>query len=190
MSSPPTQFSTRMDSLQRAISTAVDCTRAVGRWLRRWPARLAGFHYLNSSGIPCQSREGCGPASLFVVLNHYGLKFTLPELERQLLGRVPGGTRIRRMAEFAEGLGFTARLRRVGLDLLPQVPLPSIAVVNRGHYIVLERRESGGHLVVADPLVGRCRIATNRFLKLTNGGEMLLLAPRRDSPLRRMTRIS
>jgi ABC-type bacteriocin/lantibiotic exporter with double-glycine peptidase domain len=80
------------------------------------------------------------------------------------------------MVQYAEEMGLVARAYKVGPDILMQIPLPSIAIVRRMHFIVLEQFESDEQLVIVDPLVGRCRIAVDRFLKVTNGGQMLLLA--------------
>lgn len=157
-------------------NTILSFARMYLRWLRRWPALLEGYHYIDSHDIPWQTREGCGPAVMQFVLRHYGFSLSLSDVEHQLLGRIPGGARVRRMAQYAEEMGFVARAYNVGQDNLAQLPLPSIAIVHRRHFIVLERIEKNEQLVIVDPSVGRCRIAKQKFLKVTNGGEMLLLA--------------
>jgi len=176
-----TYFTVLIDYIGAGSLAALAILRDCARFPWRLAAHSAGFHYLNSSGVTFQGSQNCGPAAMHMVFVSLGLPTSLRDLEQQMLHRVAGGTRMRRMAEVAKENGLVARARRVTAEVLPLIPLPSIAVIGRSHYIVVERYQPGQGLIVVDPQVGRCRVRIDRFLAATNGGEMLLLARSADS---------
>jgi ABC-type bacteriocin/lantibiotic exporter with double-glycine peptidase domain len=90
---------------------------------------------------------------------------------------------VRRMKEVAQKHGFRTLATRVCLADVPRIPLPSIALVKRRHYVVVEALAPDGSLIIIEPSIGRCRLGVSRFLKACSG-EMLLFLSNAECPTR------
>jgi hypothetical protein len=145
----------------------------LGMW-NRMSARVLGFKYLGPIGIASPlDCKGCGPATMQFILRQDGVDVPFEMLQREMMDR-PQGTSMRRMKEVAERHGFRTTARRVSLGEVPRIPLPSIALFRRRHYVVVQTFTPDGSLIIVDPSIGRCRVPAAQFLKDCNG-EMLLI---------------
>ncbi|MEV0460106.1 peptidase domain-containing ABC transporter [Catellatospora methionotrophica] len=107
------------------------------------------------------SATECGAACVAMVVSAYRRWTTVAECREQLgIGR-DGATALQ-MAQLARQLGMRARGVSVDLDSLPQLRLPAIVHWNFRHYLVLEKWDRRGALVV-DPGLGRRRISRDEF---------------------------
>ena len=130
---------------------------------------LRGGQYLGKTGVVLQQgRYDCGAAALKMVFDHYAIDRPLADFERDLLDR-PDGTSMLRLKEVAESWGFRAEGWRVSPNALTGIPLPSIALLNNRHYVVIESVESPRAIVYADPVIGRIRMPVERFWLKSNG---------------------
>ena len=121
-----------------------------------------------------QGRYDCGAAALGMILKSYGLEDA--DLKNELLDH-PRGTSMLRMKEVAERRGLIAEGWRIAEADIGSIHLPAIALMNKNHYVVLERVEPS-HVVYADPAVGRLRIELNEFFKRSNGEMLIFERPR------------
>ncbi|MFN0085184.1 MAG: cysteine peptidase family C39 domain-containing protein [Blastocatellia bacterium] len=147
-------------------------------------ARALGGEYLGRSGVIFQAAANdCGAAAMKMVFDHHGIDRTLAAWNAELVDD-PRGSSMLRMREVARKRGLEAEGWRISERDLDTIPLPAIALVNRDHYVVIERIDSAaGELVYADPALGRVRIKSRLFLR-KSGGRMLLFpkAERRKRP--------
>jgi ABC-type bacteriocin/lantibiotic exporter with double-glycine peptidase domain len=103
-----------------------------------------------------------------MVFDHYAIDRPLSEFERDLLDR-PTGTSMLRLKEVAESCGLRAEGLRVSESELVGIPVPSIALLNNKHYVVIESIESSNAIIYADPIIGRIRMPVERFWLKSNG---------------------
>ena len=151
---------------------------------KRLLATLQGFEYLGPAGTRLQRHpRSCGPAAMEIVFKHNGVDVSLESLEGQMMDQ-PGGTSMRRMKAVAETHGFPARARRVTLAELPRIPLPSIALFKRKHYIVVEAHAPDDALIIIDPCIGRCRVPAAKFLRDCDGELLMIWNHPRRTPTR------
>jgi ABC-type bacteriocin/lantibiotic exporter with double-glycine peptidase domain len=133
-----------------------------------------GGEYLDSSGVVLQkSSNDCGAAALKMVFDHYNMIRPLNDWTEELIDR-PEGTSMLRLKEVAEKWGLRADGWRISIQDLETIPLPSIALMTRSHYVVIESIQDSENLVYVDPSIGRMRINKSQFLSKTHG-EMLLI---------------
>jgi uncharacterized membrane protein YhaH (DUF805 family) len=143
----------------------------------RLSARLQGFKYLNAIDLSVpRGGQRCGPAAMQIILRQNGMDVPVESLLQELMDS-PRGTSVRRMKEVAERYGFRTVARRVSLAESPLVPLPSIALLKRGHYVVVEAIAPDASVTIIDPSIGRCRVPAPRFFEMCSA--MLLI--RRNS---------
>jgi hypothetical protein len=119
-----------------------------------------------------QLRSGdCGLAALAMVGLRRGLKLSVTELCAELR---PGskGLSLRQLQTLAEAHGLLCRAVRAPLDRLGELPLPAIAHLSEGHYIVLLELHDGG-VVVGDPELGITTWSVE-FLAQCASGALLL----------------
>ncbi|MCX5115779.1 peptidase domain-containing ABC transporter [Micromonospora sp. NBC_00362] len=130
------------------------------------------------------SATECGAACLAMVFSSYRRWTSVAECREQLgIGR-DGATALQ-MTQLARRTGMRARGVSVDLEGLPQLRLPAIVHWNFRHYLVLERWDRRGAVVV-DPGMGRRRMSREEFgegftgiaIELTPGEEF----ERRPSP--------
>ncbi len=125
--------------------------------------------------VPQRGDSDCGPASLKMVLGHYGLNgLTLEEIESAAaIG--PEGTSLLALKKIAEDQGLRSHGIRLSIANLIDVPMPAIAHVHGDHFVVLRSVDALG-VVVDDPSVGRLRMSTASFGRAW-GGLVLVFGP-------------
>jgi len=124
-----------------------------------------------------QSRDGCGAASLAVLLRRHGTH--VPQRLLWSMTRVPGGgTRLGELARAAACFGHRAEL---GADPgLLHTPLPAIVHLRRGHFVVLESRDADSAIVL-DPGCGRVRVPLADLQHRASGAILVLDAAAVDT---------
>lgn len=136
---------------------------------------VRGGEYLDNSGVVMQqSSNDCGVAALKMVFDHHHIVRPLGDWAGELMDR-PEGTSMLRMKEVTEKWGLRAEGWRVSSEDINSIPLPSIALMNRRHYVVIESIQETGDLIFADPSSGRFKMKLDLFLSKTRG-EMLLIS--------------
>ncbi len=144
-------------------------------------ARWNGARYLGRIEIHIpRAGNTCGPMAMRILLQLNGIIVPFESLCRELLDR-PQGTSVRRMKEVAQKYGFRALAKRVSLGDVSRLPLPSIALIKRRHFVVVEALASHSSMIILDPSIGRCKVGASRFLKDCNG-EMLLFLKNAECP--------
>jgi Peptidase C39 family len=129
--------------------------------------------------IPQLSSGDCGLAALAMVGLRRGLKLSVTELCAKIR---PGskGLSLRQLQTLAEDHGLPCRAVRAPLDRLGELPLPAIAHLSEGHYIVLLELHNGG-VVVGDPEVGITTWSVESLAKCASGA-LLLFKQRGQEP--------
>ena len=107
------------------------------------------------------SATECGAACLAMVLTAHRRWTSVAEC-RERLGIGRDGATALQMAQFARENGMRARGVSVDLDALDQLELPAIVHWKFRHYLVLERWDRRGAVVV-DPAMGRRRMSREEF---------------------------
>jgi len=121
----------------------------------------------------------CGAACLVSVAGSYGQQFSVSKI-RQTAGTDQRGTSMLGMVEAAQKMGFQAKAVRAGVEVIRQIPLPSIAhvLLENGlqHFVVLYRIDAK-KIVYMDPGTGTIvKTDTEGFTKIWTG-VLLLLEP-------------
>lgn len=95
----------------------------------------------------------CGAASLAMVLAFHGHHASLPEV-RQACGVSRDGANAVAIVRAARGYGLDAKGAKLGMEQLPQLPLPAILHWDFNHFVVLECLTKTRAFLV-DPACGR-----------------------------------
>jgi ABC-type bacteriocin/lantibiotic exporter with double-glycine peptidase domain len=136
---------------------------------RHMLAAVHQFEYIGTSGVVLQHGAfDCGPAALKMVLDYYRIPASLESLKSEMLDD-PRGTTMARMSLVARRMGLIADGRRVDEREFSTMTLPSIALFERRHYVVVSERMSGGYVTLLDPSLGRCRARQDTFLRACRG---------------------
>lgn len=142
---------------------------------KRIVAAMNRFEFLGSGGVVMQQGAfDCGPAALKMVLDYYRIPASLESLEREMLDS-PRGTTMARMSLVARQRGLLAEGRRVDEQEFSKLKLPSIALFERRHYVVVAERTPDGYLTILDPSLGKCRAREDTFLRSCHG-EILVIS--------------
>lgn len=126
-----------------------------------------------------QDVTDCGAACLVSIAASYGTNFSVSKV-RQTAGTDKRGTSMLGMVEAATKMGFNAKAVRAGIEVIRQIPLPSIAhvLLENGlqHFIVLYsiKREQ---LVYMDPATGTLVKSRHSDFSKIWTGVLLLLEP-------------
>lgn len=111
--------------------------------------------------VPQVQETDCGPACLTAVLAALGQDVSLSAVSREC-GDGRDGTSVADLARAASAHGATTsglRLRPDGerpvAEGLARIPVPAIALMRRGHFVVLEGLTRRGQVAVNDPATGR-----------------------------------
>ena len=124
---------------------------------------------LGTEGVVLQDKENnCGPAALQMVLNRYGLKTSLRELERRS-NLTAHGSNMLALKETAESFGLRAEGLRLQPKDLPHTPLPAVLFVGGRHFVVLDSLDREGSLYVRDPAMGRMKILNQKLSDIWKG---------------------
>ena len=124
-----------------------------------------------------EHRTDCGPAALVSVAWHHGLRCS-PGRARRLARGDSSGASLWGLALAARALGFEARGVRADSAALDDVPLPCIALQDRGvndHYVVVFARDGAAGLWIGDPTEGRVRRRSRAWFLRRWRGILLLL---------------
>lgn len=126
-----------------------------------------------------QDVTDCGAACLVSIAASYGTNFSVSKV-RQTAGTDKRGTSMLGMVEAATKMGFNAKAVRAGIEVIRQIPLPSIAhvLLENGlqHFVVLYsiKREQ---LVYMDPATGTLVKSRHSDFSKIWTGVLLLLEP-------------
>jgi ATP-binding cassette subfamily B protein len=126
-----------------------------------------------------QDVTDCGAACLVSIAASYGTNFSVSKV-RQTAGTDKCGTSMLGMVEAATKMGFNAKAVRAGIEVIRQIPLPSIAhvLLENGlqHFVVLYsiKREQ---LVYMDPATGTLVKSRHSDFSKIWTGVLLLLEP-------------
>ncbi len=121
-----------------------------------------------------QSASDCGAASLVMVGQYWGKRFSVNRL-REISHADRNGASLRGLVLAAESIGFTTRPVKTNLQSLAEQHLPAIAHWEGKHYIVVYQVTSK-YVVVGDPAIGQ-RIFTHKEFEEGWTGYTLLLQP-------------
>lgn len=128
---------------------------------------------LNSS---TSSADDNGLIALVMLLRFHGISID-PERIRHQFGRRPIG--IAEMLRCAKDLGLKARIARSSWARLVRVPLPALAVLNNGDFLLLGKAESDRAIVLRPGLLQPTTMTAEELSSIWDG--TLLLMTRRAS---------
>lgn len=111
-----------------------------------WPRRRVVY-------LPQMEVTECGAASLAMILAYHEHHASLPEV-RQACGVSRDGANALAIVRAARGYGLEAKGAKLGMEVLPQLPLPAILHWDFNHFLVLERL-TGRKAILVDPACGR-----------------------------------
>lgn len=114
----------------------------------------------------------CGAACLAMVLGYYGRHLSLEEV-RHVTGVSRDGTSALGLLEAARRMGLRGRGISLEVDSLHLLPTASILHWRFTHYVIFERLERGGVLLV-DPAEGRRWVSMDAFRKCFTGVALVL----------------
>ena len=109
----------------------------------------------------------CGAACLAMICRYHGRAVSLSRI-REVAHTSVDGTSLRSLATAAEQLGLAARSVKTNMAQVDQMPLPAIVHWDGNHWIVLEKVEAKG-VVVLDPGLGRRRLSREEFAAKWSG---------------------
>ena len=121
-----------------------------------------------------QSASDCGAASLVMVGQYWGKRFSVNRL-REISNADRNGASLRGLVLAAECIGFTTRPVKTSLDSLAKQDLPAIAHWSGKHYIVVYQI-TRTQVIVCDPAIGQ-RTFTHKEFETGWTGYTLLLTP-------------
>lgn len=135
--------------------------------------RERGAIYLGSDGVVMQDKiNTCGPAAVKMILEAYGNRVSLQELENG--EESPrGGWSMRSLKELAEQRGVHAEGWRLNPDNLSTGRFPMILFIEDRHFVVVDSVDAAGFVFVRDPAIGRMKLH-RRALAKTWKGEALV----------------
>lgn len=126
--------------------------------------------------------NNCGAAALKMVLEHFGHTGSLRELERQLVLSI-GGTSMQQLKEIASAFGLQAYGCMLRREDLASVRYPIIMFLKKNHFVVADRLDTSGCLLVRDPAMGVVKISPQALLDIWNG-EALVFASDQTASIR------
>ena len=103
----------------------------------------------------------CGPECLAELIRRNGGKVDVKALAKEM-GTNEMGTSMKALADTAKKHGFTAHGLRLTQDGLRKQPLPLIALVKPGHYVIVEK-VSKWRVTVWTPGIGKAKPTTRSF---------------------------
>jgi ABC-type bacteriocin/lantibiotic exporter with double-glycine peptidase domain len=149
-----------------AVAVTARLSDAASRY--QLAARERGGVYLGIEGVVMQDKGNtCGPAALKMILDIYGKRVPLQELEK--ISKVSdGGWSMQSLKVLAEQHGLRAKGWRLDLEALCRRRFPVILFVENSHFVVADAVDTAGFVFVRDPAIGRMKIhrhALNRIWK-------------------------
>jgi len=117
--------------------------------------------------LPQLQASECGPACLAMLLNHFGRKVTVAEINRSCgVGR--GGVMAGMLVEVARTHGVNLKVFSALASALRTVQTPAILHWEFKHWVVLEKWTST-HAIIVDPAMGRQKVSLERFSECFTG---------------------
>jgi ATP-binding cassette, subfamily B, bacterial len=136
--------------------------------LHRFQAWCYGEEYLGSEGVRFQSKENdCGPASLAMVYDTYGVKVRSDEIERSVEMTHDGSTMLA-LDEQAAKDGLRASGWRLTMEELKITRFPAILFIRGNHFVVADC-VSGDNVYLRDPALGRVRVSEKDLVRIWHG---------------------
>jgi ABC-type bacteriocin/lantibiotic exporter with double-glycine peptidase domain len=131
--------------------------------------------YLGQDSVILQrAKNDCGPASLKMILDRYGIPSTLHELAA-LSGTNERGTSLLGLKNAAQQKGLQVEAWRLSLRDLKEIHLPALLFVDGNHYVVLQQITSNDEFIILDPAIGILTYSA-ADLKLSWSGEALVFS--------------
>jgi HlyB family type I secretion system ABC transporter len=121
-----------------------------------------------------QSASDCGVASLIMVGQYWGKRFSVNRL-REISGVDRNGASLKGLVLAAESIGFTTRPVKTNLKGLVEQALPAIVHWEGKHYIVVYQT-TPTQIIVCDPAIGQRTLTYTEF-EIGWTGHTLLLQP-------------
>ena len=110
----------------------------------------------------------CGPAALKMILDVYGKRVALRELEKGS-NALDSGWSMQSLKELAEQYGLRAEGWRLNLEALGRSRFPAILFVENRHFVVVDSMDTAGFFFVRDPAIGRMKIQRRALSKIWTG---------------------
>ncbi len=109
----------------------------------------------------------CGAACLGMICRYYGRAVSLTRI-REVAHTSLDGTSLRAIVTAAEQLGLAARSVKATVAQVGEMPLPAVLHWDGNHWVVLERVDDRG-AVIMDPSFGRRRVSHEDFAQKWSG---------------------
>jgi ATP-binding cassette subfamily B protein len=128
----------------------------------------------------------CGPTCVKIIAKYYGKEYSLDYL-REISNLRTGGVSLAGISEALDDIGFdTVGIRADFVELVKDVPLPTIAHWENKHFIVIHRTTKK-YIYVSDPAIGLIKYGYKEFIgkwvgKQHGRGILLLIEPNRQFP--------
>jgi len=103
----------------------------------------------------------CGLASVAMCLSYYGVNIDLPML-RQKYPVTNHGLNMHEIVNIFEHEGMVADVYELGMEHLPELPLPAIVHWDLSHFVVL-KKVTKNHCYYHDPALGEMKIPKKEF---------------------------
>lgn len=130
-------------------------------------AHLMGAEFWGTEGVVLQKgKNDCGPASLMMIFDYYGVKSDLNKISNKILKN--HGTSMFSLKQMAENKGMQAHGRQLTFKDFLNLKKPLIAFVLNNHYVVVSEN-SESNITVLDPSIGKLKYPFEEFKKIWNG---------------------
>ncbi len=133
-----------------------------------------GGVYEGKEGVLMQtSYNDCGPASLQMIFERYGIVSSVDEIE-QHVGMKAGGASMLSLKEAADRKGLHAEGWRLTMTDFMKASFPLMLFVNDDHFVVADST-CGQEVFLRDPAVGRIKMPLLELPRIWRG-ETLMIA--------------
>lgn len=131
-----------------------------------------GGDFIGKENVRLQVRENdCGPASLQMIFDYYGICSTTDAVERST-GMTEKGVTMFALKQTAKLNGLDADGWRLTAEELSQSQFPALLFVNHDHFIVADSAR-GDEFFLRDPAIGRVRISRAMLNRIWRGETLL-----------------
>ncbi len=133
--------------------------------------RMGGI-YLGNQGVRIQTGiNNCGPTSLQMIFDYYGIPSTVQEIEQTIRLNEKGSTMLA-LKEMSEMKGLHAEGWRLTPNDISNVLFPALLFVHDDHFVVADSIWND-NVFVRDPAIGRLKIPKGKLTQIWKG-EILL----------------
>ena len=148
--------------------------------LRGAEAWWIGAKYLGTEGVTMQTMSNnCGPASLKMIFDHFGIRSTLSGIDRHV-GLTAKGSSMLSLKEMAETRGLGAEGWTYTLADFVKAPMPAIVFVHGDHFVVADSVTRDGDIVLSDPALGKIEMSLVNFRKIWKGETLVFKKARNN----------